>query len=409
MVRRILQFAAMAAVLFAGSTSAQERRLQPKNQARPALNTVTYPVADLVVPIESRVNLDVPVMPGPRAGDPQPVPFPRKLARATEEGKLMQLLSNSVAPMTWSEAGGPGTIQYFPLGMALVISQTPDVHAEIQAMLAALRRLQDVEVSLEIRVVSTTPQAFERACKVLKLKHQNEKDNEPAKDKWTVAPKGTRWMSFLEAGQQPVLLEMLVNDQTTSVMQAPKLTLFSGQATDLMLKDAKHYVTGVEMHFDGDELLFSPKQMQFDVGLHLACKTTASADRRFVELNLNGYWCQLAGPVALHPIQIRRAKLQDDAGKGAKELTPFQLMMQQPKFAQVHLNQELTVPDGGTVLVNAGVVPLEIPKTGWTSWLSEWLHGEVPTTSAERQVFLLFTTRIHVREEAEATADRPLP
>ncbi|MCI0380797.1 MAG: hypothetical protein L0215_24705 [Gemmataceae bacterium] len=404
MVRRFLQFAALAVLLFTSSVSAQERIPQPKNQARSALKTVTYPVADLVIPIESRPNLEVPVMPGPRTGDP--VPFPRKLAETTEEAKLMRLLANSIAPKTWSEAGGSGTIQYFPLGMALVISQTPEVHAEIQAMLAALRRLQDVEVCLDMRVVSTTPQAFERACKVLKLKRQNEKDNEPAKEKWTVAPKGTRWTAFLEAGQQPVLLELLANDQATNLLQAPKFTLFSGQSSELLLKDAKFFLTGIDVQYDGDELFFSPKQTPFDVGLHLAFKATASADRRFVELNLNGFWCQLSGPVEMQPIQMPIPRACE---KDKKDTTPFQMFLQKPKFSQVRLNQELTVPDGGTILVNAGVVPLETPKNGWTSWLSQWVNGEAPTTSAERQVFFLFTTRIHVREEAEAKVDRPLP
>src|SRR5207248_11671066 len=60
------------------------------------------------------------------------------------------------------DSGGPGTIDYFPLGMTLVINQTLDVQEQIADLLAALRRLQDQEVAIEVRLITIADAFFER-------------------------------------------------------------------------------------------------------------------------------------------------------------------------------------------------------------------------------------------------------
>lgn len=75
---------------------------------------------------------------------------------------LIKLITNTISPQTWSDVGGPGTIDYFPLGMALIINQTPDVQEQVQDLLDALRRLQDLEVAVEVRMISLEEAFFER-------------------------------------------------------------------------------------------------------------------------------------------------------------------------------------------------------------------------------------------------------
>ena len=41
-------------------------------------------------------------------------------------------------PATWSDKGGSGTIEYFPLGKSLVVKQTADVQEKIADLLCAL-------------------------------------------------------------------------------------------------------------------------------------------------------------------------------------------------------------------------------------------------------------------------------
>src|SRR5262249_8855312 len=151
----------------------------------------TYPVADLVIPVPNSTPaatadlmtvLDQCRNPNVSVGGIQPVQGPKSLQNGqtvgtwggslangpapttppspgtsppprnpnqTMEDVLMKLITNTISPQSWSEVGGAGTIDYFPLGMALVINQTPDIQEQIAELLAALRRLQDLEVAVE--------------------------------------------------------------------------------------------------------------------------------------------------------------------------------------------------------------------------------------------------------------------
>jgi type II secretory pathway component GspD/PulD (secretin) len=82
--------------------------------------------------------------------------------KQTMQDVLVKLIVGSVAPETWADAGGSGTIEYMPIGMALVINQTPDVQEQVADLLEALRRLQDLEVAVEVRVITLAETFFER-------------------------------------------------------------------------------------------------------------------------------------------------------------------------------------------------------------------------------------------------------
>jgi general secretion pathway protein D len=176
--------------------------------------SVTYPVADLVIPVPnfssdglgitgalregySRVNLrnSLSVQTGPMpagitaaagadssisgvnlaqfqplggassaAGSNPTVPFgaPSGGGAAADFNSLIQLIQQTVAPTTWNTVGGQGAIQPFETNLSLVVSQTQEVHEEIVDLLAQLRRLQDLQVTIEVRFISLNDTFFER-------------------------------------------------------------------------------------------------------------------------------------------------------------------------------------------------------------------------------------------------------
>src|SRR5207244_11263657 len=132
---------------------------------------VTYPIADLVVPVDNHPTQSVFSFPdaierhiisqagGTMATQPYPGPLslpngqpvssqgtglpghyqapnglsPRTVSAAPQrrpgqptEDLLINLIQNTVAPNSWKDVGGQGTIQYYPLGMALVVNQTQE-------------------------------------------------------------------------------------------------------------------------------------------------------------------------------------------------------------------------------------------------------------------------------------------
>jgi general secretion pathway protein D len=76
--------------------------------------------------------------------------------------QLISLIQQTVQPTTWDSQGGPGAISPFQTNLSLVISQTQEVHEEIADLLEQLRRLQDLQVTIEVRFITLNDTFFER-------------------------------------------------------------------------------------------------------------------------------------------------------------------------------------------------------------------------------------------------------
>ena len=75
-----------------------------------------YPVADLIIPT---------------GVDPS--------TAFADFDTLIQLITSTIRPDTWDDVGGPGSIEAFPMKSDLVISQTKDVHEQIEDLLRQMR------------------------------------------------------------------------------------------------------------------------------------------------------------------------------------------------------------------------------------------------------------------------------
>ncbi|MCA9035180.1 MAG: hypothetical protein KDA91_08625, partial [Planctomycetaceae bacterium] len=145
-------------------------------------DTVVYNVADLVVSrevITSKDPLNVPtglepyrnsnglfqvnddlavsIGPGgsPRRGGSSGV-------QDTDFSALIDLITTTVEPGSWSIDGGEGQISTSENTLSLVIRQTGPVHDQIADLLTQLRKLQDLMVTVEVRFISVSDRFFER-------------------------------------------------------------------------------------------------------------------------------------------------------------------------------------------------------------------------------------------------------
>ena len=94
-----------------------------------------------------------------------PLDLSQDLAGETENhdfSGVIDLITTSVKPETWSESLGKGTIVRHPGTLSLIINQTQEVHKEIADLLEQLRRLQDLSVTIEVRFITVADRFFER-------------------------------------------------------------------------------------------------------------------------------------------------------------------------------------------------------------------------------------------------------
>ncbi len=72
------------------------------------------------------------------------------------------MITQTVSPTTWDHNGGKGSIAASPTNLSLVVSQTQEVHEEIVDLLEQLRRMQDLQVTIEVRFITLSDSFFER-------------------------------------------------------------------------------------------------------------------------------------------------------------------------------------------------------------------------------------------------------
>ncbi len=145
-----------------------------KTEAENKLRIKVYPVEDLV-------TLDSDFRPAPLASDgadnspsrSDMLPRPTigefgggmglrgfGLNRLDDEGNysgLIDLITTTIAPTTWDEVGGPGSITADPRSRSIAVSQTDEVHDQIVVLLAALRRVRDEQMAAAKRVDPPLP------------------------------------------------------------------------------------------------------------------------------------------------------------------------------------------------------------------------------------------------------------
>jgi general secretion pathway protein D len=236
---------------------------------------------------------------------------------------------------------GEGEIQPFPTNLSLVISQTQRVHEQIADLLEQLRRLQDLQVTIEVRFIRLTDSFFERIGVDFDM---NIEDGtgistnptvpgaltpgaafEPRRASASVgiqSPTGLidfpnytvdldipfRQGNFglanpqfgtpsVDAGasfgfavlsdiEAFFLIEAAQGDRRSNILQAPKVTLFNGQSASVIDATSVPFVISV-VPVVGD---FAAAQMPVIVvlneGTMMSVQAVVSDDRRYVRLTM---------------------------------------------------------------------------------------------------------------------------
>ncbi|HMF16580.1 MAG TPA: hypothetical protein VKE98_05200 [Gemmataceae bacterium] len=399
----------------------------------------------------------------------------------TLENQLINLITNTIAPESWESAGGPGKIQYFPLGMSLVIAQqTQDVQEQVQELLAALRRLQDLEVAIEMRLVSVSEAFFEKIGVNFSMNiptHNSQSlqnqllngsfqppgiintpfppslrglvsgltvaqtftpdlgvpissgsyafSNPPFGGYPATAPGGggiALGLAFLNDIQVAMFLEAAQGDRRTNIMQAPKITVFNGATASINVNTTQFFLLGVNLATSPfGQLIMTPQQQPFPLGVFLSVTPVVSADRRFVRMNMTPTMTNLVdATVPLIPLQIPVPSTFFGPGTGTtsgQQESIFTLFFQQPSISTITLSTTVNVPDGGTVLLGGlktlseGRNEFGPPILSKIPYISR-LFKNVAYGREANSLMIMVSPRIIINEEEERIfrgIDEPIP
>jgi type II secretory pathway component GspD/PulD (secretin) len=334
-------------------------------------------------------------------------------ANNSKHEQLMKLITSMVRPYSWDGQGGGGKVEFFDIGNALVVNQTADVVREVEDLLESLRRLQDLAVAIEIRIVTLAESFFERMGLDFSV---NIKTNNTSFEPQLTGPTGTGpgtfrptpfindinsratvgltpagsftpdldvpiratsfnravpafgnfpnnpgnnggislGLAFLNDIQVYTFMEMAQGDQRSNIMNAPKVTLFNGQTANLSVNQTEFYVTNVQVFSVNGQIVFIPQNTPLpgspEGTLNITVQAVVSADRRFVRVNQDVTLAAQSGAtVPLFPITTFVTPVFEGGSQG--QPIPFTQFIQQPSFTSITVQTTVVCPDGGTVLM----------------------------------------------------------
>jgi len=135
---------------------------------------------------------------------------------------LIDLIKTTIKPQSWDDAGGVGSISPFETNLSLVVSQTQDVHEELADLLEQLRRLQDLQVTIEVRFITLNDNFFERVGLSFDFNIQDNIDGKTAFGQATATP-GSNGLAINQAWPRNVVSD-LISDRTVTVgLSSPNL------------------------------------------------------------------------------------------------------------------------------------------------------------------------------------------
>ncbi len=368
---------------------------------------------------------------------------------------LMQLIQTTVSPDTWEALGGPSTMAPYQQNLSLVISTTSDVHDQIADLLESLRRLQNLQITIEVRFITLSDSFFEQIGIDFDLQFDDNATQIPEDDTGpgvtiginaggvptqdfdirlensnAVSPPfggivsggsqlGFAILSDIEAF---FFLQASQGDNRNNIMQAPKVTLFDGQIATIQDTTSRPFVTSITPVVGDFAVAQQPVIVVLNEGTQLNVQGVVSDDKRYVRLTLVPFFSEI-GEVNTFTYEGRRRRntssqtradtngdgvidQNDDSQSDTEDDVIEGSTVQLPTFATTSVSTTVSVPDGGTILLGGIKRLAEGRAERGTPFLSKVpyvsrLFRNVAVGRDARSLMLMVTPRIIIQEEEE--------
>ncbi|MBN1787893.1 MAG: hypothetical protein JW806_05800 [Sedimentisphaerales bacterium] len=329
---------------------------------------------------------------------------------------VMEMIQNTIAPMSWLINGGEGTISNH--GRRLVINQTPQIHEQIQKLLLEdLRESLGQQVSIEARFLFVTENFLEDIglgidqiyvpqgkihdnISSLLFDFDTAAHTRPTDTSISgnlvknVTDPTAVVASLLGGGLYGGLGGAVLDDLAVSfflratqahsdarVLTAPRVTVLSGESAYMRVITEHSYVSDYEFEditATGTDASSSVVRVAADVtiditadGVVLNVTPTITADKKYVILQIGTSFTK----AALDPYTVT-----DTQG--------YEYPISLPTRQVSELQTRVSVPDGGTLLIGGQKLGAEVNK-----------ESGVPVVSKVPLLGRLFSTRSQVKDQ----------
>jgi general secretion pathway protein D len=192
--------------------------------------------------------------------------------------------------------------------------------------------------------------------------------------------------TYLDNFAVSFLLNATQASQTTTLLTAPRVTLFNGQRAYVLVATQRAYVSSLDAVVGNNTALFEPEIDVVSSGVVLDVQATVSADRKYVTLTLRPQLAQL--------LNLFTFEFQQGTTAAATPINGFVTsaapsgLVQQPEIQITEVRTTVSVPDGGTLLLGGQTIAGENEK-----------EAGVPVLSKIPFLKRLFTNRSFAKDE----------
>ena len=171
------------------------------------------------------------------------------------------------------------------------------------------------------------------------------------------------------------LLRATQASQQTTLVTAPRLTLFNGQRAFVVVSRQTAYVSDLEPVVAQNAVAFNPRISIVESGVLLDVQATVSSDRKYVTLTLRP---QLQTLIDLLPFTFQSSSTANVTTQpvggviiGSGGTNAASGTIQQPIVQRTQINTTVSVPDGGTLLLGGQTLAGEIEREAGVPVLSK--------------------------------------
>jgi type II secretory pathway component GspD/PulD (secretin) len=366
--------------------------------------------------------------------------------------QLSQLIENTIAPDTWYDTSdyGEGMIVAYPSYMAtqsmprkLAITQTREIHRQVEQLLDELRKSLGPQVSIEARFLTVSKGFLEDigldvdmvlrpggkwgAVNIL----QNAVAGSKASATDVPGSMGNTAAALTGQGQYGTILDDLQvsyllratqarND--TKTLSAPRATVMSGDPVIFSListfqfalppDTSQGYQPGLALGTVGATTAVNYQYAQVFTGNMIQMTPTISKDKKHVLLTIDVVRDRLVG--------IRTQEVETITTTASGGAVPIKISVSTPETEEAALSTRVSIPDGGTLLLGGQTVTTEVDKQVGVPILSKIpILGRAFTSNStvkDQQIMLLLVKPIVILQterdqdamtEAEAREAHP--
>jgi general secretion pathway protein D len=341
--------------------------------------------------------------------------------RASEEARedMIKLIQEAIAPESWKENGGIGSIRVQSGTGRLIVSQTAENQRAIARLLDKLREGLAIQIMVETRFLTVQRNFLEDVGIDFDFTFNNANSQDKnrkyapitvSQDSFNftgagnidtglpgnlssavkTAPALTTAVTFVDDFTVSALIRASQAEQTSTQVQAPRVMVYNGKTAYVVVSVQRAYVSDLTPIVGQNAIGFDPTISIVDSGVSLVVTATASADRKYVTMNLKP---RLQRLLNLVPFVFGSNTIIPNNGNGDTDLSTQPIsagqgVVQQPELSVTFLETTVSVPDGATLLLGGQTLTGELER-----------EEGVPVLSKIPFLKRLFTNRAKTRDD----------